>query len=99
MTIKWCKNCGRIKWNDHKCPPKWKVREEDFHDKDEWISIFAHDETSAAEFYAERADREGDYTFINGSDAEVWVKKPDSPVIFKFNISAESIPTYRANEV
>lgn len=63
-----------------------------------WTSLYATDAEDAAEKYAERHDSDSaEYTIVRNGEAEVWVRDEDNNVT-KWDITAESVPTYSAHE-
>lgn len=65
-------------------------------DEDGWSKVpDADDAEEAAENYAERYDRDGDYTIAGTGSGRVWVKGPDGTVT-RWEVHGESVPTYYA---
>lgn len=62
-----------------------------------WEEVFAMDAESAAEKEAERRDSDGDYTIVRHGEAEIWTRD-HAGVIEKWDIRAESVPTYHAHK-
>lgn len=82
----------------HKCAPEWECRiKED--DGDDWSTEHGYHADDIAVKYAERCDRNGDYTVARGSSVIVEVRKNASDEIKFFEVTAEMIPDYSADEV
>lgn len=75
------------------CAQPWKGKVEEV----SWRDMYAIDAETAAEEYAEQTDSEGDYIIIRNGEAEVWVRDPENKIT-AFDITAESVPEYRATE-
>jgi hypothetical protein len=68
-------------------------------DADDWRTVHAGDDETAAEKFAEERDRDsGDYPILNsgGDEYYIFVRKPGETEVTKFAVSAESIPHYSA---
>jgi len=100
MTSEWCKKCGKFAiWPEsHKCPPLWELNEPEY-DEDHWEQIYAIDEETAAEEWADKTDAEGDYSIVDGSPAIVLIRKYGETETKKFEVTGETVPEYRANEI
>lgn len=98
MSFERCFKCKEYDFiNSHRCKPTWQVQEKDYHDEDYTI-VYAYDEESAAEKYAEESDSKGDYTIISGSEATIRVRKDETSSWVTFVVSGESVPQYHARK-
>jgi hypothetical protein len=63
-------------------------------DDDAWSPIpKATDAEDAAETFAEKSDRDGEYSIVTRGEGRVWVKSPEGEIT-RWNIRAESVPSY-----
>ena len=95
-----CPNCHEFLYETftHKCLPYFMVWDAE-HDESDAYKVFAADEQSAAEKWAEDDDcNSADYSIVGGDEAEVFVKSPDG-TITKFQVSGEATPQYYAREI
>lgn len=113
----WCPVCDRFIYSHkpHKCPPCWLVfigedscpdygkadSSVPSSDENDWVEVYALDESEAAEKHAERCNTEGDYYLMNNT-YPVWVRpfpwNPDDKPK-RFNVSAEPDINYSVHEV
>lgn len=98
MSGETCPRCHR--WHFRRCDCQlfqcgqpWRGGVEEH----SWRDVYATDAEQAAERYCEESDCDGDYTIIRNGSAEVWVRNVVNEVT-KFNVEAESVPTYTAHE-
>ena len=89
MADDMCSKCGAWIWRSgfHECPPRWRVwcsdDDENIHDV---TPIFAADEETAAELWAEAEDvHSADYTIVGGSDETVHVCSEDEYQAVEWN--------------
>lgn len=81
--------------------PVWLVWEHDGNrDEEDAREVQAHEADDAAEAYAEAADSEGEYLFLDSGGVEVRVRRKggDGPPL-RFTVWGESVPTYRTRAV
>jgi hypothetical protein len=92
-----CKTCGVYGWvGTHRCPPVWECRRVVPWDDEEWTDVYATDARNAAEEFCDIFDSDGDYMIIRHGSATIDVRKKDSDVAERFEVSAESVPRYTA---
>ena len=106
MAFERCETCGEYGhfgetvFKDHKCEPKWSVREheENFHPGD-WRTVHAADAEAAAEKYGEHdcedCEMIDSYQRGNGMRLEVL----DKGKIRTFQVTVEFEPEFSAMEV
>lgn len=77
---------------------KFRVWDEEYEGDEDGAKVFeAVDDEHAAEQYGERRDSHGDYTIISGTEVTVSVRDIESGELTRYEISAESVPTYYAS--
>lgn len=99
-----CPTCGGYLYgrpSNHVCPPMFECRfDEQWKDDRDWRETYARDAESAAEKFAEEYDCENEYNILRqGERCEqvIEVRSTDG-TITRWNIHAESLPHYYANE-
>lgn len=99
-----CKTCGEWGWfgegalrfGAHKCAPIWEAHMHETKWQDDWSEVHANDAEEAASKFAEEYDRGGDYDIIRRGSAEIEVRKQGDETVTLVDVSAESVPQYRA---
>lgn len=93
-----CRTCKEFDWiPNHKCAPRWRVRESDL-DEDESVIIHAIDEREAAKLFVERWDLE-DFHVARGGSVEVTVMPESEGEPKRFSVWGEFVPSYMTSEV
>lgn len=101
-----CRACGEYDFTDrHKCKPKWEVAMEakkgEVPDESEWAEIYAIDQETAAEKYADQYDCESaEYAIVSagsGGETIVLSRDPATPEkITRWHVIGEAVPQYHA---
>lgn len=95
--MSYCSTCGKYMLfpDSHKCLPAWEAQDPHTRDDDDWTTVYACDEESAAAEYAEKADsRSGD----GPQERTVLVRLPGSSDAKRFSINWEYSVDYYAHE-
>lgn len=111
--IKWCVDCGDIKWNNqrHQCPPGWLIwRPEYGQTEEDARTFYGYGPDGPVEQWAAWADsHSADYSIVNGSEATVHVRlRPEDmhradglrlpKDVMVFEVTGESTPSYHAHQ-
>lgn len=96
MACDYCSICGELKfdWEEHRCPPNYYFKHEDWGDKFQAIRAWSFDD--AAEKFAKKYNEDGDYALMNRT-IEVLIS--DGEVEKKFSVTAEPDINYSVDEL
>lgn len=96
-----CPDCHKAGWLPHKCQVwEWRIVEPHSRECD-WLEVRARSADEAAQTAAEQWDNEGDYYLIrnSGQVQVIELRDPKTLMVTLWNVHAEAIPTYYANQV
>lgn len=108
MSIEWCRDCGEIKWDHHRCDPRWLVWcPENGETEDDARTFYGMSPDRAVERWAAKSDARGDYEIVGGGEATVhvrlreqdqdraeFIRLPTDEMVF--GVYGESVPSYHA---
>ena len=98
-----CSRCGQFSMYPelHNCPPKWEVAFGETPEEGEdngIVEVYEHDAAGAVEMAADEYDSDSDYIMARNGSGTAFVRKDGEFTWKKYNITAEQITTYTANE-
>ena len=94
-----CEKCNEFIYSsvNHKCNPVWHCQIIDGSEEFDY-KVYAYDEGTAAEKFAEERESDWDYSFVDNGGVEVDVKNPETGEIKRFYVWAEVTIVYTASE-